>query len=213
MPTLNPDFTDFTSKVALPADRRVFSARLKAIVPALGLLFLMSTQQAKFEALVGAHYRELYSFAHGLCRHAETAEDLVQETFARAWKSLSHLKEEKAARAWLYTILRREHARLYERKRPEVRPPEDLPDVATVGHDASTEAFNLHRAMSELSEEYREPLLLQVIGGFSCADIGKMLDISENAVMTRVYRARRALRDKLAPDGEKPELIAKGVGR
>lgn len=160
----------------------------------------MSVQQAKYEALVGAHYRELYSFAHGLCRHPETAEDLVQETFTRAWKSLSSLKDEKAARAWLYTILRREHARLYERKRPDVRPPDALPEIPVIGHDNRTEAFNLHRAMAELTSEYREPLLLQVIGGFSCAEIGKMLGISENAVMTRVYRARRSLREALAPE-------------
>lgn len=159
----------------------------------------MNAQQAKYEALVGAYYRELYSFAYGLCRHVQTAEDLVQETYARAWKSLSHLKEETAARAWLYAILRREHARLFERKRPELRAPENLPEVAIAGHDASIEAFNLHRALATLSLQYREPLLLQVIGGFSCADIGELLGVSENAVMTRVYRARRMLRNILAP--------------
>lgn len=162
----------------------------------------MTTTHVHYNQLVEQHYRELYSFAFGLCRHSETAEDLVQETFARAWKSLSSLRKQHSARAWLFTILRREHARLYERNRPDVRPPEELPEVACRGDDHSASAFVLRNALSDLSIEYREPLLLQVIGGFSCAEIGNILGISENAVMTRVYRARRSLRDTLAPADE-----------
>ena len=64
-------------------------------------------------------------------------------------------------------------------------------------YDTSTEAFVLRRAVEELPEEYREPLLLQVIHGYSCQEISKQLGISEGATTTRVFRARQKLRDTL----------------
>ena len=76
----------------------------------------VSTRQQQFEALVRAHSGELYRYAYWLSGESALAQDLVQETFLRAWRSLDSLRETVAAKAWLTTILRREHARLYERK-------------------------------------------------------------------------------------------------
>lgn len=157
----------------------------------------MSLRDAQFETLVDNHYIELYRFAVAQCGRPDLAEDLVQETFARAWSSLSKLKEVKAARGWLFTILRREHARLYERQRPETRPPEELPAVIVYDRHIDPDALSLLQVLGDLAENYREPLLLQVLGGFSCTEIGKIMGISENTVCTRVYRARRQLRDAL----------------
>ncbi len=154
-----------------------------------------------FESLIQAVTPELYRYALGLCRNPDLAEDLVQETFLRAWRSQQTLKSAAAARAWLYTILRNEHARLYERQRPEVWDPATLPQVAANdGYDTSTEAFVLRRALYELHIDYREPLLLQVTGGFSCKEIGAMLNLKVNTVLTRLFRARKALREALGPD-------------
>ncbi len=118
-----------------------------------------------FDALVGALSPELYRYAMGLCHNPDVAQDLVQETFLRAWRSQQTLRDVKTARAWLYTILRNEHARLYERQRPDIRDPHTLPEVAVRGYDTSTEAFALRLALDELDLQYREPLMLQVIGG------------------------------------------------
>src|ERR1700677_5091721 len=63
---------------------------------------------------------DLLRFAHWLARDRAIAEDIVQEALLRAWRSRDALKDHAAARAWLLTIVRREHARLYERKRLEV---------------------------------------------------------------------------------------------
>lgn len=154
----------------------------------------MSKLKSQFDALVRALSPELYRYAMGLCRNPDTAQDLVQETFLRAWRSQKTLRDVKAARAWLYTILRNENARLYERQRPEVRDPASLPPVPTNGYDTSTEAFVLRRALQDLDLQYREPLLLQIIGGFSSAEIGEMLSLNTNTVLTRLFRARKALR-------------------
>ena len=73
-----------------------------------------------FESLGSAYANDLYRYAFWLCKQPPLAEDLVQETFARAWKSIESLKDEKAAKAWLITILRRENARLYEKYQPQL---------------------------------------------------------------------------------------------
>ncbi|MEN8207363.1 MAG: sigma-70 family RNA polymerase sigma factor [Pseudomonadota bacterium] len=160
----------------------------------------MTDKTRQFEALVNALSTELYRYAWGLCRNSHQAEDLVQETYLRAWKAQDSLRDPRAARSWLYTILRREYARLGQRTRPEARDPHELHAIAASDYDTSTEAFVLRRAIANLSLDYREPLLLQVLGGFSCSEIAKMLDLTPNATMTRLSRARRKLREALTGD-------------
>ena len=157
----------------------------------------MTKLRTNFDTLVRALAPELYRYALGLCHNPDTAEDLVQETFLRGWRSREDLRDTRAARAWLYKILRNEHARLYERQRPEVRDPHTLPEMPVRGYDTSAEAFTMRRALRQLEPEYRDPLLLQVIGGFSCKEIGAMLDLNTNTVLTRLFRARKALRARL----------------
>ena len=89
----------------------------------------MTKLRTDFDTLVSAHSPELFRYAMGLCHNRDTAEDLVQETFLRAWRARADLRDGSAVRSWLYTILRNEHARLYERQRPDVHDPFELPDV------------------------------------------------------------------------------------
>lgn len=154
----------------------------------------------QFEILVNALSPELFRYAYGLCRNRHQAEDLVQETFLRAWRGQDSLRDAQAARCWLYTILRREFLRDVQRQRPEAVDPDALDAIAPTDYDTSTEAFVLRRALASLSLDYREPLLLQVLGGFNCEDIARMLELSPNAVMTRLSRARRKLRETLTGD-------------
>ncbi len=158
----------------------------------------MWDKQTRFTVMVNALYSDLYRYAYWLCKDATQSEDLVQETFTRAWRSLDSLRDEKAAKSWLFTTLRREHARQYERIQPQLV---DI-DMETVAEtrqdlDTSTEAFVLRKALADLSEEYRQPLVLQVLGGYSCKDIAKQLGLSRGAVMTRLFRARQMLREVL----------------
>ena len=158
----------------------------------------MRDKQTRFTALVNALSADLYRYAYWLCRDQDMAEDLVQETFARAWRSLDSLRDDKAAKSWLLTTLRREHARQYERTQPEFTDTDigELVDPRP-DYDTSTEAHVLRRALKRLPAEYREPLVLQVLGGYSCAEIAGMLDLTNGAVMTRLFRARQKLRRAL----------------
>jgi RNA polymerase sigma-70 factor (ECF subfamily) len=127
------------------------------------------------------------------------AEDLVQETFLRAWRALDSLKDEKAAKSWLITILRRENARRFERKRFEMSEYEEatITDTKTVSNEQNIENDWLREKITQLPPEYSEPLLLQVLGGFSGEDIANMLNLNKNTVMTRLFRARNQLKEAL----------------
>src|SRR6187549_4050211 len=123
-----------------------------------------TTAGAPFARLLEMLRPDLVRFAFWLARDRAVAEDVVQETLIRAWKSREELKDPAATRPWLLTIVRREHARLYERKR---LPTVDLADVEAQGDpalatgDSSTADAgldDLRRAILKLPDEYREPL-------------------------------------------------------
>lgn len=158
----------------------------------------MRPPRSSFEILVRFHARELY--ACGLCRDGRTAEVLVQECLLRARGHLEPLRDSRALSAWLCTILRREHARLYQRPLLDTGIPGDLERAGQPTYDTSAEAFSLRQALTSLPEGYREPLLLQVLGGFSCAEIAEIMELTSGTVMTRVSRTRHELRELLMPE-------------
>ncbi|EPT8078898.1 sigma-70 family RNA polymerase sigma factor [Vibrio vulnificus] len=154
-------------------------------------------RQRKYEALVRAYHRDLYRYAYWLCKDQSIAEDLVQETCLRAWKSLDSLQDEKAAKSWLITILRRENARRFERKQFDLVDIDDYGNDAKVTDDEHHQQEWLQAQIMKLDVEYREPLFLQVVGGFSGEEIGDILDLNKNTVMTRLFRARNQLKELL----------------
>lgn len=159
----------------------------------------MENARARFDRLVGQYAQDVYRFAYWLCGNQHQAEELAQETFLRAWKSIDSLQEAAAAKSWLFTIVRREHARSFERKRFDLvdDPDFDRVEATRTDYDTSTEAFVLRRALEQLPVKYREPLVLQVVGGYSTEEIADQLGIKAGAVMTRLFRARQKLREML----------------
>ena len=166
-----------------------------------------TTKQQRYESMVAALYQDVYRYGFWLCKNQPLAEDLVQETFLRAWRSLDSLQNDKAAKAWLFTILRRENARLYERYRPELVDidGQSIAETADNEPDFKMDRELLHNAINRLEAEYREPLLLQVIGGFSGKEIAGILDLNNNTVMTRLFRARSKLKQEFDLDSDHVE--------
>lgn len=146
-----------------------------------------------------AYHGDIFRYAYWLCHDHAVAEDIVQETFLRAWKSLDSLIEQSKAKSWLITILRRENARRFERKQFNLVDIDDhqVVDDHAISTEANMEQQLIQRQMMKLSEEYREPLLLQVVGGFSGEEISQILGLNKNTVMTRLFRARNQLKDNL----------------
>jgi RNA polymerase sigma-70 factor (ECF subfamily) len=156
------------------------------------------TRKQQFDQLIGVYMDDLFRYAYWLSGDRAVADDLVQETLMRAWKSMDRLNESKAAKGWLLTILRRENARRFERRRLQQSsfPTEELA-ATRQEYDTSTEAFVLRRALEQLPADYREPLLLQVIYGYSQKEIANHLGISVAGAGTRLFRAREKMRELL----------------
>ena len=154
-----------------------------------------------FEQTVRAYSADLYRYAYWLSRDHFVAEDLVQEAFARAWKSWSELRELSSVKPWLLTILRNERARMFARKQLDVVD-DDVYEMEIAAVSPLAENLDVEQRIGRLPPVYREPLLLQTLGGFTCGEIAGILGTSEGAVMTRLTRARQALRNHFL-DSEK----------
>jgi RNA polymerase sigma-70 factor, ECF subfamily len=153
-------------------------------------------RQARFQALCQSLRPDLVRFAFWLSRDRALAEDVVQESLLRAWKAQDSLQDLDAAKPWLLTIVRREFARTFERKRLVTVSVDELiakeePLLAAAEEPDLTE---LRAALFKLPDDYREPLVLQALMGYSTAEIAREMGLSEPAVLTRLFRARNQLR-------------------
>lgn len=156
-----------------------------------------------FQSLVKQYADRLYRYAYWLSGDPHIAEDLIQETYLRAWRSLDTLEDGNAVQSWLFTILRRENARRFERVQPEWSDEEvDQLEARIRSYDTSTEAFVLRRALAELPADYRDPLLLQIVAGYNYDEIAAQLHLSKSAVTSRLYRARQKLYSMLGVENE-----------
>ena len=153
----------------------------------------------RFEDLVRRHAADLYRYAFWLARDRQQAEDVVQEALLRAWGSFARLREPAAAKSWMFSIVRNEYFRMRGRT-PPLAEVVSLDELAAP-EDARMTALEMRDALMSLPAAYAEPLALQVLGGFSCAEIAAMLGTTEGATMTRLTRARQALRRLVAPEG------------
>jgi RNA polymerase sigma-70 factor (ECF subfamily) len=167
-------------------------------------------KQRHFATVIEPLHADVYRFALWLARDRQIAEDVTQETLLRAWRSMDSLKDIQAAKHWLLTIARREHARLYERKRHATVNIDELievesPMLASEEHRPDDEVHTVRRAILELDDEYREPLVLQVLMGYTTDEIATHMNINQGAVLTRLFRARNRLRAKLGLSAEDEE--------
>lgn len=163
--------------------------------------------EAAFAQLCNELRPDLFRFAFWLARDREVAEDVVQDALLRAWRSREALADGAAAKPWLLTIVRREHARLYERKRFETVQVDELVGSESVelGVAVDQEVLNVRRAIFALDDDYREPLVMQVLLGHSTEEIATELGLTQGAVLTRLFRARQKLRKVLGEAGDEED--------
>ena len=164
---------------------------------------------ARFQVLCQTLRPDLLRFAFWLCRDRALAEDVVQESMLRAWKAQDSLEDEKAAKPWLLTIVRRELARTFERKRLNTVNIDDLGagEEPSFSAGVEDELAEMRKAIFKLPQDFREPLILQVLLGYSTAEIACELGLSTPAVLTRLFRARHQLRTLCGEDSrEDPQI-------
>ena len=145
------------------------------------------------------HTRGLLRVARRLTPDLSTAEDLVQETMLSAWRGFHQFTAGTNERAWLFRILiNASHARGRKLHAAPVT-------VAIADHDfpvaggASILAIEIAQALDALSLEHREVLLLGVVEGFSSQEMADILAVPIGTVMSRMSRARQAMREQLSP--------------
>jgi len=149
------------------------------------------------------HSIGLLRVARRLTSDSAFAEDLVQETLLLAWRSFDQFRAGTNVRAWLFRIMF--NAFYAQRRRLRARPvlvpmPQGLEaESFASGGEALLEAAAVARALETLSEEHRGVLLLAVVEGFTCREVAAILSVPIGTVMSRLNRARRALRNALEP--------------
>ena len=179
-----------------------------------------------FEELAMPLFDQLYNFAHWLTRNREEAEDLVQETYAKALKGFPSFQLGTNFRAWMYRILRNTFLTSRTGLKVTMTVPldaeEDGPELAVESETPETilvERSNrelLQKAIDELPVYFREILLLCEVEEMSYQEIAETLSIPMGTVMSRLSRARRTLRDSLRPQlqtGSATATITKGTNR
>ena len=156
-------------------------------------------RRRRFGSLCESLRPDLLRFAWWLGRDRGLAEDVVQESMLRAWKSFDSLTDEHKAKAWLLTIVRREFARTFEKKRLELADVDALvaAESGVLAAPEDERVAEMREAIFRLDEDYREPLVLQVLMGYSTQEIADMMDMQQGAVLTRLFRARARLRQQL----------------
>lgn len=144
----------------------------------------------------------LYGFALALSRDRRTAEDLVQETYARALAASRRPQPGENLRGWLFTILGNVWKNERKRKRPEpVADVDQLAPSRLEGPEAALDRRELRErlrcALASLPEAFREVVVLRCVEGFSYQDVASIVGCPAGTVMSRLARARALLRESL----------------
>lgn len=187
-------------------------------------------RQERLEAEALTHLDALYRTALRLSRSPQDAEDLVQETYLNAFRSLDRFEEGTNLRAWLFRILNNAFISQYRRRKR--RPSSSIEDVTEyylydhlVEGGAAPRAENpeqevldrigdeaVLRALEDLPVEFRQVELLADVEGFSYREIADILNIPIGTVMSRLYRARRRLQKMLWQEAHELGYGAAGAG-
>jgi len=165
----------------------------------------------------------MYSAAYRLTRNAADAEDLIQETFLRAFRSFHQFEPGTNLKAWLYRILTNTFINSYRKKQrePQTVSDDEVEDwylyskMAEEGMEPSAEAAvleslpdeDVQEALSSLPEQFRMAVLLADVEGFSYKEIAEIMDVPIGTVMSRLHRGRKALERALFDTAKERGLI------
>jgi RNA polymerase sigma-70 factor (ECF subfamily) len=169
---------------------------------------------ARFERDAMQYLDQLYAGAMRMTRNPSDAEDLVQETYARAYRSFRQFQEGTNLKAWLFRILTNTYINIYRKNQrdPKVDPTEQIEDWQmaraerhTSGglRSAETEALEnlpntvIAEALASIPSEYSHAVYLADVEGFSYKEIAEIEEIPTGTVMSRLHRGRKALRELL----------------
>jgi RNA polymerase sigma-70 factor (ECF subfamily) len=161
-----------------------------------------------FEELIRAYSRRLFAVAYGVLQNSAEAEDVVQETFLKAWRTRGKVRDAARFDAWLTAIARNRACDLLRRRRgvPMPEQADELPDdtLAAPGSemDDAERGRRIHRALAGLPEHYRVALSLRYLDGMDCRAVESAMGLTNGALRGILGRALDSLRQTLKPSAE-----------
>lgn len=163
-------------------------------------------RRLQYEQWVCAYAHELYRFAYRLTGNHQVTEDLVQETFVEAWRSLENQREPGKARAWLFQILRFRYAHFIRDTKHRLQTTPLGEGVDAVNRDkpladAAGEREEMQAALNSLAPEIRETFLMVFMQGYKCREVAADMHVPLGTVLSRLSRARSSLRKSLQESG------------
>jgi RNA polymerase sigma-70 factor (ECF subfamily) len=179
-------------------------------------------RQRAFAKYVLPEVEVLLRVAMSLTSQPADAEDLVQDTLLRAYRAVDRF-DGRHTRAWLLTIMRNTEVNRHRRRRPQLLddPEADLDRLAMspAGPEATPEELVVGESFDEVVDaafaalplKHRQVVRLVDVDGLSYGEAARLLDVPEGTVMSRLHRARKRLRDRLAAAGLAPKRVVRGV--
>jgi RNA polymerase sigma-70 factor (ECF subfamily) len=184
-------------------------------------------KKAAFEKIAFEHMDILYRTALRLTKNTQEAEDLVQDTYLRAYNHFDKFLEGTNFKAWIFKILTNTFINRYRRNkrqplhldidelsfRLEAEFVQEEPQVDVVTNENYQEFFDdrINRALDKLSDDFRQILLLSELEGLSYKEIAKKINIPLGTVMSRLFRGRRMLQRSLTGFARQEGYLAKAV--
>jgi RNA polymerase sigma-70 factor (ECF subfamily) len=187
--------------------------------------------QARFAELATPYMDALYSAALRMTRNPADAEDLVQETFLRAYRGFGGFQEGTNLKAWLYKILTNTFINTYraKKRRPEQTEFDDVEEfslysrlggleAAQAGRTPESEVLDampdeiVKEALESLPEQFRMAVLLADVEGFSYKEIAEIMDVPIGTVMSRLHRGRKRLQRLLWEFARERGLLPEPAG-
>ena len=172
------------------------------------------------------HAPQLFSTAMRMTRNRSDAEDLVQETFIKAWRSFTTYQQGTNLRAWLFRIMTNTYINKYnaQQRKPTETELDDVEelflykrlgsvDQSQLSQSAEDQMLSLFtddevkKALEELPDQFRIPVLMSDVEGFSYKEIAEILEIPLGTVMSRLHRGRKAMQKMLYEYAKERGLI------
>jgi len=172
------------------------------------------------------HAPQLFSTAMRMTRNRSDAEDLVQETFIKAWRSFATYQQGTNLRAWLFRIMTNTYINKYnaQQRKPTETELDDVEelflykrlgavDQSQLSQSAEDQMLSLFtddevkKSLEELPEQFRIPVLMSDVEGFSYKEIAEILEIPLGTVMSRLHRGRKAMQKMLYEYAKERGLI------
>ena len=147
-----------------------------------------------FARLYQEYYLDLYRFAFYTLKNRQDAEDVVSDTVADAWAQIAGLKKAESFKAWIFKILSNKCRR---RLKEYLDKTEEIPEDLSVPDRNHAEDADVRAAFARLSDEERMSLSLNLFGGYTSKEIGRLLDLNDNTVRSRQKRALEKMADYL----------------